>query len=791
MNTQGSSFRDLTRSRWSKPGGASLLALSVALLAGCGGGESTTSASTSGTFTLSGTVPGTRIEVYGDNGSFYTTSSTNNGTAQHPYSIELPTNMGLRLVLVTSEEDPNQRMVSPIGFDDGLGGTTTVFQSGSPGTVDLGYIDLPLTRSDAGVVDANADGVADKPLQVPKPEGLKAYSMASYAAAGTLDKDGDGIINVYDHDVDGDGIDNQSDADYTKTGDSDGDGVPNEVDANPTNSSSSDNTLPGAIDSNGDGYADNDTNHDGIPDTGAGAGTAGYSLMAWNDLGMHCMDSDYSVFSILPPFNTINAQLVHNGDLVSSGVELTYAATQDLKGSINTDSVSKTNFWTHAKALFGVDLADNIGLTGNPAPTTSPSPMAFNSAENWFEATGVPLTPIDDAGKTNAYPMQEIVARDAAGNVLASAKIVTPVSTEMNCAACHASNAALNFSADAEPQAGWVNDPDPEKDYRRNILRLHDEKEGGSSKFTDALAAQAYDPAGLLATADGGKPVLCASCHGSNALPGTGLAGIPPLTQVIHSKHANVQEPTSGTPLNQIASRDACYLCHPGTDTQCLRGAMGSPKDAQGHNKIECQSCHGNLSAVGSVAREGWLDEPTCQACHADGQRALDAHDAAGNLKEPADQRFATQLNRPLAGKRLYRFSEGHGGLQCSACHGSTHAIFPTDKANDNAYSNKLQGHAGTIAECTTCHEQTPKTSTQGPHGMHTVGAWWVDEHGDVAEDNVQACASCHGADFRGSPLSEVTASRAYNTEFGNKVFPTGHQISCYDCHSGPNFSGD
>ena len=27
----------------------------------------------------------------------------------------------------------------------------------------------------------------------------------------------------------------------------------------------------------------------------------GYRLIGWNDLGMHCMDSDYSVLSILPP----------------------------------------------------------------------------------------------------------------------------------------------------------------------------------------------------------------------------------------------------------------------------------------------------------------------------------------------------------------------------------------------------------------------------------------------------------------------------------------------------------
>ena len=37
---------------------------------------------------------------------------------------------------------------------------------------------------------------------------------------------------------------------------------------------------------------------------------AEYALIGWNNLGMHCMDADYSVFSILPPYNTIHAQLV-------------------------------------------------------------------------------------------------------------------------------------------------------------------------------------------------------------------------------------------------------------------------------------------------------------------------------------------------------------------------------------------------------------------------------------------------------------------------------------------------
>ena len=35
-----------------------------------------------------------------------------------------------------------------------------------------------------------------------------------------------------------------------------------------------------------------------------------WTLVGWNNLGMHCMDADYAVFSLLPPYNTIHAQLI-------------------------------------------------------------------------------------------------------------------------------------------------------------------------------------------------------------------------------------------------------------------------------------------------------------------------------------------------------------------------------------------------------------------------------------------------------------------------------------------------
>ena len=161
------------------------------------------------------------------------------------------------------------------------------------------------------------------------------------------------------------------------------------------------------------------------------------------------------------------------------------------------------------------------------------------------------------------------------------------------------------------------NNPDPERDYRLNVLLLHDELEGGSSRFSSALATAGYNSSGLYATVTAdGTPVLCDACHASNALPGTGIAGIPPLTEAMHSMHAWVVDPANGMTLDESANRTACYTCHPGSDTRCLRGAMGKAVAASGDLAIQCQSCHGSMSRVGAAGRAGWFDQPTCQSCH-------------------------------------------------------------------------------------------------------------------------------------------------------------------------------
>lgn len=529
----------------------------------------------------------------------------------------------------------------------------------------------------------------------------------------------------------------------------------------------------------------------------AAATVTKYALMAWNDLGMHCVDGkDYSVFSILPPYNNLHAQLVNvtTGKVVTSGVSLTYQALMDPDGSINSLSSTKTNFWQYVRTLFGVNAPADVGLTGNPTPGYSPAAMKWNSTQSWFEAEGLPITPYDDRNQKNFYPMVKVVARDGKGTVLATAQAVLPVSDEMTCKACHSSNAAGNAAQTAAkpPISGWANDADAERDWKKNILRLHDDKKLGKvAAYAKAITQLGYDSRGLAATAAAGRPVLCASCHASNALPGTGVAGISALTAALHTRHSTVIDPTQGVALDAIGNRSSCYMCHPGSVTKCLRGAMGNATDASGNAEMGCQSCHGNMKAVGNPARVGWLAQPNCQACHHDGKRELSAVDATGKLKTPTDTRFATNPNKPAAGYSLYRFSQGHGKLQCEACHGATHAEYPSSHLNDNLQSIDLQGHAGTVSECAACHASVPLTSNGGPHGMHTVGSNWVGKHGDYAEGSGKsACAACHGADYRGSPLSQAKAARKFNVEGKSVSYSAGQAVGCYDCHNGPSGEG-
>ncbi len=293
-------------------------------------------------------------------------------------------------------------------------------------------------------------------------------------------------------------------------------------------------------------------------DTLVPAASMDYVILAWNDLGMHCAQDDYSSFLILPPFNTIHAQVMKRGEgLVTSGITVSYAFPK------KTNSAAHTNFWDYA-AKYGWNVAPNIGITGTPLSGA----MALDAAGLGYMATGIPVTPYDDDGTCDPYGTAVITVTDTAtGAVLQTAEVVVPVSTELNCSNCHGTTDAF-----------------------LNILQAHDKRSGTT----------------LVADRAAGTLHICAECHGDNALGLAGKTGIKNLSQAMHGFHKDKQSFASD------ASIPTCYNCHPGPKTQCFRGQME-------HAGMVCKDCHGDLDGMAAAldaGRNPWLEEPRCGACH-------------------------------------------------------------------------------------------------------------------------------------------------------------------------------
>jgi hypothetical protein len=55
-----------------------------------------------------------------------------------------------------------------------------------------------------------------------------------------------------------------------------------------------------------------------------------WSVFAWNDLGMHCLNPSYDELVILPPYNNVMVQVVKRGsppEIITTGITVEYKLT--------------------------------------------------------------------------------------------------------------------------------------------------------------------------------------------------------------------------------------------------------------------------------------------------------------------------------------------------------------------------------------------------------------------------------------------------------------------------------
>jgi len=245
--------------------------IAIPFLVGCGGGSSDTTVAIA-MAKISGTVPGTLIEAFCEDGTYVQVTSTQNGTSKHPFEIIIPQNTNCKLVMTTNENNDTTRIITPIGFIQGTatGSTLTINAN-----VDLSHIPLALNYAD--VNDTNGDHVVDQPLLVDLNNstniGINNTPVYDTDRNGYIDAyeddDDDGIVNAYeDDDNDGeyniyDDDDNDNTPDYIE--DDDNDGTPNYRDDDDDNDSpdyieDDDNDgIPNNIDDDDD---DDDDDHD-------------------------------------------------------------------------------------------------------------------------------------------------------------------------------------------------------------------------------------------------------------------------------------------------------------------------------------------------------------------------------------------------------------------------------------------------------------------------------------------------------------------------------------------------
>jgi cytochrome bd-type quinol oxidase subunit 1 len=357
-----------------------------------------------------------------------------------------------------------------------------------------------------------------------------------------------------------------------------------------------------------------------------------FVLLAWSDLGMQYVSDADPVLSLLPAGNSLRAQLIRRGptpELVTAGVSLQYRVEGDF-----------------------ISAGAGAALAGTMV-----------SESDLFTADSIPLLPYPRSGGFDPYPVVTIEARDDNDALLATTRLVAPVSTELGCRNCHGGPWRVDGRAGLASETA------------ANILAIHDRLSGTK----------------LQAAAASGLSSRCRDCHADVLYRAAGDAARLNLSASIHGFHANYLRDKGA---------EACALCHPSSPT----GATRCLRDIHASNGLDCTSCHGTMEdqALGLlkneisagktragllmthlrpravedveavVPRTPWTSQPDCLNCHVDFQ------------PPESDTTFNTYTKGEQG---LYRNrTDESGRLFCAACHSSPHAVYPAD----NPYGAQL-----------------------------------------------------------------------------------------------------
>jgi hypothetical protein len=408
-----------------------------------------------------------------------------------------------------------------------------------------------------------------------------------------------------------------------------------------------------------------------------------YILLVWNDLGMHCISDSDPWFVILPPANTLEAQLIKRGptpEIITAGIELTYQVEAGHEYPSN-----HVEFWNYSEKIFGVKLEDDIGL----AEKGLSGNFDFNEERYSYIARWIPVVPYQDGGSYNPYPLFKVKVKDInSGEIIAETKVVAPNSTEMGCRNCHGGDWRVNGMGGLADETAV------------NILKAHD-RISRTNLYEMALK---------------GEPTLCQNCHADPALNAEGKPEHLNFSAAIHGFHAN---------YTAVSGAQACVLCHPAYSkgrTRCSRGLHGGLG-------LTCLDCHSNLQDHALALLKGQLEKPRAQILmkNLKTTRVVSKEEVNGRtpwLQLPDCLTCHEDFEKPVIGanafnvwnddsSELYRIRADNAMIRCEACHGSTHALYPATNAfgknRDNIQPLQYSDQPlpiGSNMTCEVCHIQ-------------------------------------------------------------------------------------
>ena len=454
--------------------------------------------------------------------------------------------------------------------------------------------------------------------------------------------------------------------------------------------------------------------------------TGSYTVIARNDLGMHCACPTFEGFLLLPPFNTIRVQVLKKGgdsvSVVSSGITVSYSIAEETSAQLQADPYFASWIRNAPKLFPGFQPVVNgvamgiagYGITGN---------AKYDSQSMSWTAVGIPAYPITTGNSTkdimtdpfggpnrDPYLTANITVKNSAGTVIGTTSTVVPVAFG-GCCTCHLPLAAQNgYPATAAGSFAYLG-------------KLH---AANSSKIDISM----IDPDG-----DGvGGPVRCSWCHwdpamgeltaapgwpaGTKLLPGATFTlkkSTRSFSDVLHKFHTQNTKVLTQFDAN-IAKN--CYDCHPGNNVNCYRGAH------KGKTAIWCTDCHGDLNkrvSTNQMAAPWKVSSlPSCYKPALGVTSVFVCHPTTIPQTTWDTGLFGSYIN-------------GRGGMGskvvlCESCHGSAHGESPSTVAADNVENSAIHTALGTtfptgkdktyaLGSCRVCH--TNESSTWSPRVMY------------------------------------------------------------------------